>query len=93
MRMEVFYSKFPNRLKSLSNVITGITGIFIFSLLAIQSIKDVPYMIKTHEAGEELLLPLWPFKVLLALISVLFIFTLIKSPFSTLIETPSTALT
>lgn len=82
VRMEIFYTKFRGRLKAFADIVTGLTGIFVFCLLSIPSFRDIPYMIKTNETGEELGIILWPFKLLLALISTLFVLRLVLYIFS-----------
>jgi TRAP-type C4-dicarboxylate transport system permease small subunit len=77
IRMELVYVHLKGRWRALSDIITGITGIIFFGLLGLQCIFDIGYMIKTNETGEELHIPLWPFRALAALISFVFIFKLI----------------
>jgi len=77
VRMEIFYTKFRGRIKAFADIVTGLTGLFIFAILSVQSFKDIPYMIMTNESGEELGLPLWPLKLLMALVGTLFIIKLV----------------
>lgn len=77
IRMEILYVNFPPRLRRLADVIAGVTGIVFFGLLAIQCFRDMPYMIRTTETSEELEVPLWPFRALLALICVIFVIRLL----------------
>jgi hypothetical protein len=44
--------------------------------MGIQCLRDIPYMIKTHETGEELGIPVWPFRGVMALICLIFVFKL-----------------
>ena len=77
IRMEIVYVRLKGRMRSIADLAAGITGIIFFGLLGIQSIRDVTYMIKTHETGEELGVPLWPFRIIMALISFVFVFKLV----------------
>jgi TRAP-type C4-dicarboxylate transport system permease small subunit len=77
IRMEIVYALLKGRMRSLADLATGITGILFFGLMGIQCIRDIPYMIRTNETGEELAIPLWPFRVLMALISFVFVFKLV----------------
>jgi len=77
IRMEIVYVHLKGWMRSLADLASGITGIIFFGLLGIQCIRDVSYMIRTHETGEELAIPLWPFRIIMALISFVFVFKLI----------------
>jgi len=77
IRMEIVYVKLKGGWRSLADLAAGITGIIFFGLLGVQCIRDVPYMIKTHETGEELGFPLWPFRIIMALISIVFVLKLV----------------
>src|SRR5690606_9422923 len=77
IRMEILYVNFPPRLRRAADVVAGITGIVFFGLLMIQCLKDMPYMFRTHETSEELVVPLWPFRALLALICAVFVVRLV----------------
>jgi TRAP-type C4-dicarboxylate transport system permease small subunit len=77
IRMEIVYALLKGRWRSLADLATGITGILFFGLMGIQCFRDIPYMIRTNETGEELAVPLWPFRVLMALISFIFVFKLV----------------
>jgi TRAP-type C4-dicarboxylate transport system permease small subunit len=77
IRMEIVYVLLKGRWRSFADILTGITGIIFFGILGIQSIRDIPYMIKTHETGAEVGIPLWPFRVVMALISLIFVIKLV----------------
>lgn len=77
IRMELVYVHLKGPWRALSDVLTALAGIVFFGLLGMQSIFDIGYMIKTNETGEELHIPLWPFRALAALISFVFVFKLI----------------
>lgn len=77
IRMEIVYVHLKGRMRSLADLASGITGIIFFGLMGIQCIRDIPYMIRTNETGAELMIPLWPFRVVMALISFVFVFKLI----------------
>ncbi len=77
IRMEIVYVLLKGRMRSLADLATGITGILFFGLMGIQCLRDIPYMIRTNETGEELRIPLWPFRVVMVLISFVFVLKLI----------------
>ncbi len=76
IRMEIVYVKLKGVWRSIADLASGITGIIFFGLLGIQCIRDIPYMIRTHETGQELGIPLWPFRAVMAVISFIFVFKL-----------------
>jgi TRAP-type C4-dicarboxylate transport system permease small subunit len=78
IRMEIVYARMKGGMRRVADIVSGLTGITFFGLMGIQSIRDIPYMIKTHETGEELIfIPLWPFRIVMAAISFIFIVKLI----------------
>ena len=77
IRMEIVYVRLKGAWRSLADLASGITGIIFFGLLGIQCIRDIPYMIKTHETGEELGIPVWPFRVVMGLIALVFVIKLV----------------
>ena len=62
IRMDIFYSNFNWRVKAGSNILTGLAGICFFGVMGVQGIRDIPYMLATHETTDELRIVLWPFK-------------------------------
>jgi TRAP-type C4-dicarboxylate transport system permease small subunit len=79
IRMELFYERFPPKLKILSDSLSALTGILIFGLLGYQAVKEIPYMIRTNESMRDLPIPIWPFKALLAIICLLFCLNLLMT--------------
>lgn len=73
IRIEIIYDRFKGWKRSLADMTTGIVGIIFFGLLGIQCLRDIFYMIKINETGEELPIPLWPFRVVMGLISFVFV--------------------
>jgi TRAP-type C4-dicarboxylate transport system permease small subunit len=61
IRMEVFYSKFPVARRRLADVLSSVSGIIFFGLMAVQAARFVPFMIQTGETGEDWDFVLWPF--------------------------------
>lgn len=76
IRMELVYVHLRGRWRALSDWVTGLAGIVFFGLLGVQAVMDSKYMIKTFETGEELPIPLWWFRALAALISLVFVIKL-----------------
>jgi TRAP-type C4-dicarboxylate transport system permease small subunit len=82
VRMEIFYSRFGKRMKGAADIITGLVGIGFFVALGFQCLRDIPYMIQTNESAEQLGIQLWPFKVIIAAVSLLFLLKLLVFIFS-----------
>ena len=61
IRMEVFYVQWSGPRRWAVDVLSSVTGIIVFGLMAIQAARFVPFMIATGETGEDLDLPIWPF--------------------------------
>ena len=77
IRMELVYVKLSPKWRAVADFATSVTGIIFFGLMGIQSFRDIGYMIRTNESGEELGIPLWPFRVVMATIAFIFVFKLV----------------
>ena len=77
IRMELVYVRLKGRWRALADITTGVTGIIFFGFLGVQSFRDIDYMRKTNESTEVLAVPLWPFRALLVLISLVFVIKLV----------------
>jgi hypothetical protein len=62
------------------DVLASVAGIVFFGLMAVQGARYVPFMIRTVETGEDLLLPIWPFMGFLALCSLVMVARLFANP-------------
>ena len=72
IRVEIFYGLFKDRLKVGADILTALAGMVFSGLLAFHYIVDMPYVIRTSESGEELGLPFWPVKIIIAFCCTLF---------------------
>jgi TRAP-type C4-dicarboxylate transport system permease small subunit len=61
IRMEVAYDRFPEKRRWQVDVLSAVSGIVFFGMIAVQAARYVPFMIRTGETGEDLLWPLWPY--------------------------------
>ncbi|MBS0429127.1 MAG: TRAP transporter small permease [Proteobacteria bacterium] len=77
IRMEIFYLRLRGWRRTFADVVSGLTGILFFGCLGLQSWRDIDYMRKTNESSEVLHIPLWPFRALLVLISLVFVIKLV----------------
>jgi TRAP-type C4-dicarboxylate transport system permease small subunit len=66
IRMEVVYDRFSPRRKQQMDVLSAVSGIVFFGMIALQAARYVPFMIRTGETGEDLLWPLWPYMAFMA---------------------------
>lgn len=66
VNVEILYGHFKGRVRSIANMVTALAGMIFSGLLAGQYIKNLPFLIKTQESGEEIGIPVWPFKTLIA---------------------------
>jgi hypothetical protein len=57
-----------------------VAGIVFFGLMAVQGVRYVPFMIRTGETGEDLLLPIWPFMGFLAFCALVMAARLFANP-------------
>ena len=80
IRMEIFYARFPNALRGAADVVTAVSGIVVFGLLAAQGFRFLPYMSATTETAEDLPILLWPFMGFMALSCVVFVARLLSNP-------------
>ena len=80
IRMEVFYSRFAGRSRSIADLLSSLAGITVFGLLAFQSAEFVPYMASTAETGEDLMIPLWPFMGFMGLCGLVFALRMLSNP-------------
>lgn len=66
IRMEVVYDRFSENRKRQMDVLSAVSGIVFFGMIAVQGARYVPFMIRTGETGEDLLWPLWPYMAFMA---------------------------
>ena len=60
IRMELLYERSRAAARGWADILSALSGIWVFGLMAVQAWRFVPYMARTGETGEELLLPIWP---------------------------------
>ncbi len=77
IRMELLYVRLRGGWRAAADIVSGISGGIFFGALGWQSLRDIEYMRKTHESSEVLQVPLWPFRALLVVISVVFVMKLV----------------
>jgi TRAP-type C4-dicarboxylate transport system permease small subunit len=80
IRMEVFYNRVGPPKRRRLDVLASVSGIVFFGLMAVQAVRYVPFMIRTGETGEDLLLPIWPFMGFLAICALVMAARLYANP-------------
>lgn len=83
IRMEVFYLRVSPEKRRRLDVLASVAGIVFFGLMAVQGARYVPFMIRTGETGEDLLLPIWPFMGFLAICALVVVARLFANPTGT----------
>lgn len=83
IRMEVFYARAPLARRRALDVLAAFAGIVFFGFMAVQGAMYLPFMIRTNETGEDLLLPIWPFMVVLSLCALVTVARLFANPAGT----------
>jgi len=77
VKLEIFYSRFPPKIKRIALIFTCLTGVLFFGALGIQAVREIPYMIATNESGQDLDIQLWPFNLVIATVAIQFVVSLI----------------
>lgn len=77
IRMELIYLRLTGWRRAAADIVTGICGVIFFGALGWQCWRDIDYMRATNESSETLHVPLWPFRALLVLISLVFVMKLV----------------
>lgn len=83
IRMEIFYARVSAERRRALDVVASLSGIVFFGFMAVQGLMYVPFMIRTNETGEDLLLPIWPFMVVLSLCALVTVARLFANPAGT----------
>ena len=82
IRMEVIYTRFSPKWRSLADVLSALASLVFVFLLTIQAFLFSRYMFLTTETGEDLNVQLWPFMVFIALCGIIFSMRILINPFA-----------
>jgi TRAP-type C4-dicarboxylate transport system permease small subunit len=80
IRMEVVYDRFSPARRRLVDVLSVVSGVLFFGMMAVQAARYVPFMIGTGETGEDLLWPLWPYMAFMSLCGFVTVARLLSNP-------------
>jgi len=83
IRMELLHDRMRGAVRGWADVMAALSGIFVLGLLAVQSWRFVPYMARTGETGEELLVPFWPFMAFMGTCALVFVLRMLSNPQAT----------
>ena len=78
IRMDIFYNNFNRFFKGVSDVLTIICGLILYSVLAWQGISELQYQFQIGEGTVELMWPLWPFSLVMVYSCVLVLLLLLR---------------
>jgi len=79
VRMSIVYEKFHGLTKKVADAFVGITGGLLFGVMALKIWEELIYALEADQVSSELLLPIWPFKLVALLCLVLFVAQLFVS--------------
>jgi TRAP-type C4-dicarboxylate transport system permease small subunit len=80
IRMEVVYDKLTASRRRLVDVLSAVSGVVFFGMMAVQAARYVPFMMRTGETGEDLLWPLWPYMAFMAVCGFVAVARLLCNP-------------
>jgi TRAP-type C4-dicarboxylate transport system permease small subunit len=80
IRMEVFYARFTTRRRRMADVLSSVSGMLFFGLMAVQAARFVPFMIRTGETGEDWDFVLWPFMAVVSFCAFVMVARIFSNP-------------
>ena len=79
VRMGIVYEKMTGGTKKTADVFVGATGALLFGVMALKIWGELMYALEADQVSSELLLPIWPFKIVALVCLVLFVAQLVMS--------------
>jgi len=73
VRMSIVYEKFHGRMKKAADAFVGITGGLLFGVMALKIWEELLYALEADQVSSEILMPIWPFKLVALLCLILFV--------------------
>lgn len=86
IRMELLHDRMKGAVRGWADVVAALCGIFVLGLLFVQAWLFVPYMARTGETGEELLVPVWPVMGFMGACALVFVLRMLSNPQATPVE-------
>lgn len=79
VRMGIVYEKMTGGVKKAADAFIGITGALLFGVMALKIWEELLYAFEADQISSELLMPIWPFKLVALLCLALFVAQLAMS--------------
>jgi len=79
VRMGIVYEKMTGGVKKAADFFIGVTGALLFGVMALKLWEELLYAFEADQVSSELLLPIWPFKLIALLCMTLFVAQLAMS--------------
>ena len=79
VRMGIVYEKMTGGVKKAADAFIGTTGALLFGVMALKIWEELLYAFEADQISSELLMPIWPFKLLALLCLALFVTQLAMS--------------
>ena len=79
VRMSIVYEKMTGGVKKAADAFIGISGALLFGVMALKIWEELSYALEVDQVSSELLMPVWPFKLVALLCLVLFVSQLAMS--------------
>ena len=73
VRMGIVYEKMTGWVKKTADAFIGITGALLFGVMALKIWEELLYAFEADQISSELLMPIWPFKLVALLCLALFV--------------------
>jgi len=73
VRMGIVYEKMTGWVKKAADAFIGITGALLFGVMALKIWEELLYAFEADQISSELLMPIWPFKLVALLCLALFV--------------------
>ncbi len=80
IRMELLYDRMSGVARGWADIVAAVSGIGMLGLLVVQAWRFVPYMARTGETGEELLVPVWPFMAFIGICAFVLVGRMLANP-------------
>jgi len=82
----MLFRLFKGRMRLTADIIAELAGILFFGLLGFKCFSEIPFMIKTNETGELLMVPHWPFKAFIGICCLIFVLRMLIALYATLFQ-------
>lgn len=81
VRMGIVYTKMTGRVKKAADFFIGATGALLFGAMALKLLDELMYALEADQVSSEIMMPIWPFKLVALFSIVVFVAQLAVSMF------------